>query len=173
MKNLTTIIILLLIMIACTPAETNEASEPTAPQPVEFGDSKYIDLAKQGMPAMMNQDLDAFVANIAEDGLYIFSAGDTLAGKAAIRNYWAGRMEAIDQIKIENDVWLAVKVNESENAATGNWVMGWFDVNATYTTGKSMSQNVHTLYHYNDADQVDVVVQYIDRLPIVQAQSTE
>lgn len=164
------------VMFACTPPQeaAQEPAEAAEPQAIEFGESKYVDLAKQGIPALMNEDLDAFLGNMAEDGIYVFSSGDTIAGKPAMMEYWQGRMDVIESITIENDIWLNVKVNETEtDTPLGNWVMGWFDVSATYTSGGSMSQNVHTLYHFNENDQVDITIQYIDRLSIAQAQAGE
>ncbi len=171
MKKLTLLLTVGIVLSCSAPtSEQPAASESSEPQPVEFGDAKYIEMTKAALPAMVNQDLDAFVSGMADDAVYIFNAGDTLKGKAAIREFWGGRMEAIEQISFDNDVWLGVKVNDSQNVIPGNWVMAWMDVNATYTSGGSMSQSVHTLYHYTDNDQVDMVIQYLDRVPIMQAE---
>lgn len=63
---------------------------------------------------------------------------------------------------------MPVKVNtpQQQVQAPGVWLLAWFQVNAKYKTGKSMSQWIHTDYHFDANDKIDQVVQYIDRAPI-------
>ena len=125
---------------------------------------------------MTTKDIDGFVSNFADDAVYVFNNGDSIAGKQAITEYWTDRMtNAIDEIGFSNDIWLSLKVNESsQGVMTGNWVLGWFQVTATYqATGKSMTQNIHTLYHFNDSGKFDRVIQYLDRASIMAAMTKE
>ena len=165
-----------LIITACTQAtdqnaEANVADTP--PAPVEIGDNKHIAMAQEGLQAMTNQDTEAFVARFTDDAMYIFNTGDTISGKAAITEFWQGRMEVIETIEFSNDLWLPLQVNESEDVALGKWLLAWFQVDASYTSGGQMSQYIHTSYHFTENDEIDVVLQYLDRLSIMQAEGAQ
>lgn len=113
---------------------------------------------------------------MADNAVYVFNNGDSLVGKEAITNYWLDRREnLIDKLTFSSDVWLVINVNEapSSRVMTGPWVMGWFLAKATYKTGKSMQQWIHTDYHLNDEGKIDRVIQYLDRQSINQAQQSE
>lgn len=170
MKNLIALALLVGALWSCSqpkPEATTPAEEPK-PQPIEFADAKYSDICKQSLTALASKDVDAFVSSMAENSIYRFNSGDSIVGKAAITTYWKDRMtNAIDKLEFSNDIWLSLKVNEStQGVNTGNWVLGWFQVTASYVTGKSMSQNIHTLYHFNGNGKIDEVIQYMDRAPI-------
>jgi len=67
------------------------------------------------------------------------------------------------------DVWLVIKANESvrPDLPTGTWVFGWYNATAKYkSTGKSMTQGIHQVSHYNDNGKVDLMYQYLDRVLI-------
>lgn len=164
-----------LFLFGCTPVtDQNEAAvAATQPAPVEIGNNEHIAMAQEGLQAMVNQDHEAFVAKFTDDALYIFNSGDTIAGKPAITEYWQERMEVIETIEFSNDLWLPIKVNESEDVALGKYLFAWFDVKASYTSGGEMSQNIHTVYHFTENNEIDLVIQYIDRLSIMQAQGAQ
>lgn len=169
MKKLTFIALFALGMWSCSQPKPEVAQTvEVKPQPMEFGDSKYSDMCKQGLTALTNKDIDSFVANMADNAVYRFNNGDSIVGKPAISDYWKDRTtNAIDKISFSKDVWLTIKVNEStQGVRTGNWVLAWFRVDATYKTGKSMTQTVHNLYHFDASDKVDGVTQFLDRAPI-------
>ena len=59
----------------------------------------------------------------------------------------------------------------TEGQLTGNYVLSWNTVHAKYKSGKSMSQRMHMVYHFDASDKIDRVTQYMDRVPINAAQS--
>lgn len=107
--------------------------------------------------------------SFADNAVYIWNNGDSLAGKAAIAAYWKKRRgEVIDSISFSQDIWLAIKVNQPQTPAQapGNWALGWYAVSAKYKTGKRMNQWIHTAMHFDANDKIDRVVQFLDRAPI-------
>jgi len=162
---------------ACnTPAPKEEtvpavtASEaPAEKGPLEFAPAKYSDICKNALSGLSSGNVDAFVKDMAENCVYRFNSGDSIAGKPAITKYWADRRgKTIDKISFSNDLWLPLTVTETnpDNVRRGTWVLSWFTTAATYKSGKSMTQSIHTLFHFNDSEQIDEVIQYLDRAPI-------
>ena len=176
MKYLLAMIFIASVLVSCdTPSQEADdiPAEPEVSVPISLIDgTDYIEKAKAGLTAMTNQDLDGFVGNFTDDAVYQFNSGDTLAGIEAIREYWAARMEAIDAISFSNEIWLPVNVMEGAdtNAGPGKWLLAWFNVEASYVDAGSMSQSIHTAYHWNEAGKIDRIVQYLDRLSIMEAQ---
>ena len=170
-----------LLIVLCTaffagcgdkPAATAEAplATPAAdkPAPAEFADAKYAEIGKKGLANLSSGDIDAWMGSYADNAVYAWNNGDSLDGKAAIGDYWKKRRtEAIETITFSNDIWLPVKVNKPQQTEkTGIWLLGWYKVDSKYKTGKSMSQWIHTLMHFNNEDKIDRVLQFLDRVPI-------
>ncbi len=140
----------------------------------EFGDDKYIEIAKKGLQGLESGDVDAFSSAFADNAIFRWSGGDSLSGKPAISDYWRKRRsEAISSLSFANDVWLSIKVNTpmAQTQLPGNYALGWNMVNATYKSGKSMTQRMHMVYHFDDNDKIDRVTQYLDRVPISKAEA--
>lgn len=163
------------LLLSCNnPKPADETTTPaiaaeTKPQPVEFADSKYADIGKRDLNALSSGDIDKWMEDFADNAMYRWNSGDSLAGKAAISAYWKKRRtEVIDSISYAFDIWLPVKVNEPQQImqSKGVWLLGWYQVNAKYKTGKRMSQWIHTDYHFDANDKIDQMIQYIDRAPI-------
>ena len=135
----------------------------------EFADDKYMQMGKQRQQQFENGDIESWISQFADNAVYQWSSGDSLAGKKAIADYWINRRKnVIQSIKMSNDIWLPVKVNQPQKGPDmpGNWLLSWYQVNVTYKNGKSLQFWVHTDTHYNKNDQVDRVIQYMDRAPI-------
>ncbi len=178
MRKLTLILLAGTMFYACGQQE--QAPPPPPPEepagPVTVNaDEKYVAICKDGLAAMSSGDMERFVSDFTDDVVYQFSYGDSLVGKSAVLDYWKNRREnIIDQLNFSNSVWLSLNVDmgNNYNVAPGDWVMGWFLTTASYkATGKSMTQNIHTLYHFNNAGKVDRVIQFLDRAAIMQATS--
>src|SRR4029079_7843985 len=110
----------------------------------------------------------------AENARYYWSSGDSLIGKEAIADFWKKRRaDVLESITFSSDIWLAVKVNQPQQAVQtpGVWLLGWYLINAKYKTGKSMTQWTHVDLHFDSHDKVDQLIQYIDRVPINAATS--
>lgn len=146
------------------------AATETKMQDAEFADAKYVDVGKKGIAAMSAGDIAGWMNGYADNAVYLWNNGDSVAGKAAITAYWQKRRtEIIDSISFSQDVWLPVKVNKPQNSAQrpGVWLLGWYQVNTKYkTSGKKMTQWIHTLLHFDANDKIDRAIQFLDRVPI-------
>ena len=154
-----------------TAATTTDstAAAPAKPQPVEFADAKFVDIGKMGNASLSSGNIDAWMNNFADNAVYAWNNGDSLAGKPAITAYWKKRRgEVIDSISFSQEIWLAVKVNQPQQAAQapGNWLLGWALTSAKYKTGKKMAQWIHTAMHFDSNDKIDRLIQFLDRAPI-------
>jgi len=166
------------ILLACNNSKTESdnkmasgATDSSAvKQQAEFADAKYTDLGKQQLAKFESGDIDGWVNSFADNAVYTWSAGDSLAGKKAITDYWKNRRaNIIDSIKFSNDIWLPIKINTSQQSGydlPGVWLLSWYQVNAKYKSGKSLQFWVHNDMHFDNNDKVDRAIQYIDRAPI-------
>src|SRR5215470_17564440 len=166
-----------MIMLACNNQQKTDAgtkaaattdSATTKPQS-EFADAKYTEMGKQMLAQFEGGDVDAWSNNFADNAVYRWSSGDSLAGKKAIADYWKNRRgTVIDSIKFSNDIWLPLKVNTPQKGPDmpGVWLLSWYQVNVKYKNGQKLQFWVHNDFHYNENDKVDVAVQYLDRAPI-------
>lgn len=147
---------------------TTAAVTETKTAPAEFADAKYGDMGRKGLAALSAGDIDGWTNDYADNAVYVWNNGDSLVGKAAIKDYWKKRRtEAIDSITFTNQIFLPIKVNQPQSVEqAGIWLLGWYMTSAKYKTGKRMTQWIHTDMHFNDADKIDRVIQYLDRVPI-------
>ncbi len=173
MKNALLILFCSALLMGCTKPK-EEATEPAAdvkpPQAEIVTDSKYAEMAKKALENLSSGNIDGFVSDFADSAVYYWSAGDSLAGKAAIIAYWKDRRgNVIESLSYSDDIWLTIQVNEPQRGPDlkGIWLMGWWKTTVTYKNGQSVKPFwVHTDYHFNSSDKIDVVIQYIDRAPI-------
>jgi ketosteroid isomerase-like protein len=140
-------------------------------QDVEFADNKYAERGKKALNDLTRGDMDAWMAQFADNAKYYWNSGDSLVGKPAIDKYWRNRRANVfETITFENEIWLPVKVNKSENIKNpGNFLLGWYKITVKYKGGKSMTQGIHTVFHFDENDKIDVVNQYLDRAVITEA----
>ena len=139
----------------------------------EFGDDKYVQMAKQTMQDLSSGNVDGFLSAYADNAIYRFSGGDSLNGKQAITDYWKKRRsEVIDSLSYSSEAWLPINVSNPmySGQLTGNYALTWNMVTAKYKSGKSMSQRMHMVFHFDNNDKVDRVTQYLDRVPVMAAQ---
>jgi len=166
------------LFFACSDQKTSDkaaittdsvAATPAKQLPTEIGDQKYVDIVKSGNASLSSGNIDAWMSSFADNAVFQWNNGDSLAGKAAIAEYWKKRRgDVIDSLNFSQDIWLAVKVNQPQQRVhlPGNWVLGWYLTQAKYKTGKRMAQWIHTASHFDANDKVDRVVQFLDRAPI-------
>lgn len=170
-------LLLCLLFTACKNEKDNSGTtqtEPvaTTPPPAEFADAKYVQSGKDGLAKLVSGDIDGWSASWADNIVWVRNNGDSIAGKEALLKYWKDRRgNAIDSLAFSNEVWLPVKVNQSQGTeATGVWLLAWYKVYARYKPGgKSMTQWMHMDYHYDANDKVDRIIQYQDSAPIAAA----
>ena len=158
------------LFVSCKKEEaiekkTEAASVDTISKPAEFADAKYTEMGKKSLAALEKGDMDAWMANYADNAKYYWNNGDSLVGKPAIGKYWRDRRSnVIETITFENDIWLSVKVNNLENVKMkGIWLLAWYKTTAKYKGGKSMTQWIHTDFHFDGNDKIDEVHQYVDK----------
>ncbi len=171
-----------LCLLACSPpgekpASTDEvAADTAAAKPAEvpqseFADAKYTELGKKASALFANGDIDNWLTAYADNARYNWSAGDSLVGKEAIGKYWKDRRaNTVESLKFSNQIWLPLKVNKPQaTEEAGTWLLNWYQIDAKYKTGKSISFWAHTAHHFNANDLIDQTILYIDRVPIVAA----
>ena len=175
MRKQLLIVLVIAFIIGCNnkpetavDAPATASATETKPAPAEFADPKYAEIGKKGLANLSSGDIDTWIGSYADNAVYAWNNGDSLPNKAAIGEYWKKRRtEAIETITFSNDIWLPVKVNQPQQTEQpGIWLLGWYKVDTKYKTGKSMSQWIHTLMHFNNEDKIDRVLQFLDRAPI-------
>jgi hypothetical protein len=180
MKKLLGLIVCTAFLFSCndkTKTTTTTDSKPAADQAVsprdyEFADTKFIDIAKKHIGYLESGDIDAWMTSFADNAIYRWNNLDSLVGKVAITDYWKKRRtDVIESISFKDDIWLPVTVfkPQAPGHLTGNYALAWYMVTTKYKMGKSMTQRIHTIFHFNENDQVDRVSQYLDRAPIMAA----
>lgn len=154
-----------------TASETTPATTETKKAATEVLDLSEADGVKAGIAALANKDAIGMTASYADNVLLRWSGGDSSMGKQAAIDYWNGRFKLIDSISFADNIFLPIKVNEpqSKYSTPGKWILAWSFSHVKYKNGKSLNIASHTDYHYNDAGKIDVVIQYIDRQPIMEA----
>lgn len=180
MKQFLLVIMSFLLFTACNnpkPDETTTTSTTTdaetKPQPAEFADPKYMQMGKTGLDNLAAGNVDAWLEAFADNAVYQWNTGDSLAGKKAIMDYWKDRRtNVIDSLRFSEIIWLPVKVNQPQSSeAPGTWLLGWYRVDAKYKTGKRMTQWMHMAQHFDANDKIDRIIHYMDRASVAAATS--
>ena len=171
MKKIFLIALTAFLFTGCKKEATTEPTAKdavTATAQAEFADAKYTAIGKSVIAALSKGDMDAWMANYADDAKYYWNSGDSLVGKPAIDKFWRNRrMNVIDSLRFSSDIWFPIKINKSQQKErTGVWLMSWYQVTAKYKGGSTMTQWMHILYHFNDQDKIDQVEHFVDRVPI-------
>lgn len=180
MKKIMSFFILAAFLFACNnekkdeaPATADSKAASTEKAAVELiMDSNLVASVKGTMAAFENKDIAGYTANMDDNIRFLWSGGDSLVGKKAVMDYYTGRFNIIDSIKLSNPIFLPVMANVSPNGgatAAGKWMLNWYMVNVKYKNNKRLMFWVHNAQHYNDAGKVDQIAQYIDRHPIMEA----
>lgn len=142
--------------------------------PVDIADPKYISLSKEVLTSLCRGDIEQFIQPYEDQAIYRWNYGDSLIGRKAIADYWKERRSSvIDTITFTNEAWLAIKANVPPNhIKPGVYVLSWADFTVTYTNGSSVMMNIHTVFGFNDQDQIISTLQYLDRSLIEDALKT-
>lgn len=129
-------------------------------------------MGKKSLDQLSTGNVDGWLEGFADNAIYRWSSGDSLAGKAAIASYWKNRRsKVIDSLTYSNDIWLPVKVNRPQKGpdVAGIWLLSWYQVNVKYKNGKKLQFWIHQDYHFDSNDKIDITDQYMDRAPINKA----
>lgn len=172
MRKLFVLLCSVLVVAACTKTaeEAKPAEETPKPTPpVEFADTKYSDIGKQGLDALSAGDVDGWMQSFADNAKFFWSGGDSVVTKERITAYWKDRRaNVIDSISFVNDIWLPIKINKPQKGPDreGVWLVSWFFAQIKYKNGQRVAMWIHQDYHFDANDKIDQVVQYVDRAPI-------
>lgn len=150
------------------------AAAETTPPPAEFADAKYVEIGKKGVEALSAGDVDGWMSSFADNAVYVWNYGDSLAGKPAITDYWKKRRgEVIESLSFNDAIWLPININQPQSVEqSGVWLLCWYKVTAKYkATGKEMTQWIHADMHFNAEGKIDRFIQYLDRTAIMNAQT--
>jgi len=174
MKNVFLALCCGVALLACNKPkeETAPVAEPVAPPQAEIGDPKYAEIGRKNLQLLASGDIDGWISSFADSAHYYWSSGDSLIGKKAIMAYWKERRgKVIESMSNAYDIWTPLKVNTPQNKydRVGVWLLGWSQASVTYKNHQSLKFWIHTDYHFDASDKIDIVVQYIDRAPIVAA----
>jgi hypothetical protein len=162
-------IILVASLYACNSPKPDVADSVATPKQFEFGDEKYSDIALKSLTELAAGNIEGFIAEYSENSVFSWSSGDSLTTKAAIVAYWKDRRaNLIDTIIFEKGTWLSIKSNEAP-PAVGNWALNWSNFNVRYQNGKTVTMSIHHVFHFDNSDKIDRVVQFVDRAPIAAA----
>jgi len=167
-----------LLFFACKEkAETeniaDESAAVVAKAPAEFADTKYSDIGKRTVAALGTGDVDGWLTAFADNAVYVWNNGDSIAGKENIGNYWRERRtNVIDSLSFSNQIWLPLQVNQPQSVEQpGVWLLNWQSIDVKYKTGKKMRQMTHMAMHFNTEEKIDRIIHYLDRAPIASATS--
>jgi hypothetical protein len=172
MKKMLSAIFAFLLLFSCSDqaTETTSATDETAStemKSAEIADAKYMDIGKRFLSSFSKGDIDSWMNDFADSAVFLWSTGDSLAGKAAIGTYWKDRWAGLDSITFSNDIWLPVQVNKPQSVeAPGTWLLGWYMFNEKFKNGKRVVQWAHDDFHINDNGKVDRMIHYVDMAPI-------
>jgi hypothetical protein len=179
MKKIISVFFVTAILFACNN-ETKKADAPatetkseTGKAPVELiNDSNLVNSVKNAFTAFENKDIEGYTANLADNVMFRWSGGDSLVGKQAVKDYYSGRFNMVDNIKFSSHIYLPIMANVSPDGGTvaaGKWMLSWYRVDVKYKNGKAITFWAHNTQHYNDAGKIDMFNQYVDRHPIMEA----
>ncbi len=143
----------------------------TAKPPTELLDISLSEPARKSLDAFSQMDLDGFTDEFADDIRYSWSSGDSLKGKQAVKDYYAGRFKLIESISFTDHIFLPIQINQSptRDVSTGRWLLQWVFAHIQYKNGKRVDLWIHNVNHYNEAGKIDFLGQYMDRYPIMEA----
>ena len=158
----------------CTAPKSETTEDAREPKAIEFADDKYSAIGRQSLSQWAQGNIDGFVADFADNAVFSWSSGDSLIRKEGITAYWKERRgNVIDTIFYQSEVCVPLKANQSPPNPSGIWLAHWANFSIRYTNGKSVKMWIHHVFHFNDADEIDLIVQYADRAPIAAALSTK
>lgn len=158
--------------IEVSPQNTATTAAPDYNGAAAFAETKYADIGRTATEALASGDLEGWMKVYADNAVYSWNNGDSIAGKPAITAYWKKRRtEIIDSIRFSDHIFLPIRVNRPQSIEEpGVWLLSWYRVDVKYKSGNRMTQWIHTDMHFNANDQVDRVIQYLDRSVISKAE---
>jgi hypothetical protein len=139
----------------------------------ELADAKYTDISKRAMAQFESGDIDGWLTHYADQAVIRQSPVDSIYGKPFIAKLWKDRRKTqTGSIKIKNDVWLPLKINRpqpGDDLEEGIWVLNWHHVDLQLKNGDRQQFWVHTDFHFDKMDKIDIMLEYFDPGPKIAA----
>jgi hypothetical protein len=122
------IIVSTFFLIACNNegTKTQDAAAPASTEtkqaPAEFADAKYVAVGKDFLTNMSSGNMDAWGNSLADNVVWQWNNGDSVAGKTAVLTYWKDRRaNAIDSISANRTIRCLVIRMVSNKSEIQNW----------------------------------------------------
>lgn len=153
---------------ATVASETKSDDKKTTDELLDMSETEGV---RKSFDAFSKGDIDGFTAGLDDNVRFLWSSGDSLVGKQAVKDYYNARWKLIDSLHFSDHILVPIRANlkQSEHAPTGKWVLHWTFAHVKYKNGKKLDFWVHNVNHYNDAGKVDFLGQYLDRGPLMEA----
>src|SRR6187402_2879533 len=117
MKKLMSLTLCAFLFVSCNNQKAEEPKPESAPAAAEskekaateIGDYKYADMVRGQLNALASGDVEGWLGNFADNGVYAWNTGDSVAGKTAVMDFWKKRrLEVIDSLTFSNAIFLPV-----------------------------------------------------------------
>ncbi|MBS1599125.1 MAG: nuclear transport factor 2 family protein [Bacteroidetes bacterium] len=136
---------------------------------VELTDTSYYAIGNKALADFANGDLDSFISIYADDSHMDLAGGDSLSGKANILAFWKKTMTGIDSVRFNTPIYLPIKVNESKQVQTGNYLLMWYNFTLYFKNGKKLLGHTHDVIHLTLDKKIDYQMHFADNAPILAA----
>jgi len=149
-------------------AGARQAKNAMGKPAMEFADGRFIETGKAAAKLFEQGRIEEWADYLSPDAVYMWSNGDSLAGRSAVIQYWRERWNTVvSGLKFSEEIWLPIQVNAADaGPEPGTWVLTWHRVDATYRNGKSLTFHVHLVHHFNEAGKIDRTINYMDHSKI-------
>jgi hypothetical protein len=158
--------------ISKSTAISPDSTSNKLPQ-AELADDRYSDIVKTAMSQFASGDIDGWLSHYADNAVIRQSPVDSIFGKEAIAKLWKNRRKTVTgSIEIENDIWIPQKINFSrkgDDLKEGIWLFNWHHVNLESKNGNRQKFWVHTDFHFDNNDKIDIMLEYFDPGPVLAA----
>jgi len=169
------ITVISMIVFACNEnssdrvATNQHADSARSTAPVELADSSFDAIGDKALNDFSKGDFDSFMSIYTEDSHLDLAGGDSAMGKANILAYWKKIMVGVDSIRFNTPIYLPIKVNESRQVQTGNYLLMWYNFTLHLKNGKKLVGHTHDVVHLTADKKIDYQLHFADNAPIAAA----
>lgn len=164
-------------LLACQNNTDNKTSENVAADsakaasnaPIELADTSFNTIGDKALSDFAKGDYDSFISIYTDDSHLDLAGGDSLTGKANILAFWKKTMAGIDSIRFNTPIYLPIKVNESRQVQTGNYLLMWYNFTLYFKNGKKLLGHTHDVVHLTANRKIDYQMHFADNAPIIAA----
>ena len=150
-------------------ATVTDSAKTIINAPVELADTSFNAIGDKALADFAKGDFDSFISIYTEDSHLDLAGGDSLTGKANILAFWKKTMAGIDSIRFNTPIYLPIKVNESKQVQTGNYLLMWYNFTLYFKNGKKLLGHTHDVVHLTATRKIDYQLHFADNAPIIAA----